>query len=396
MGIGLVKGKSSVFVKSEVTEGTFVPPASAADAIEVLEDGLEFGTEKETIERNTLSDSVETEAPRLGLKTVTGSIPIEYKAAGVAGDAPPADLLLRSLLGGKRQRTTTVTARAGANTSTNILIEDADIADLKIGDIVLVKQAGEYELRPISARSTGVGTASITFPFALEGGAPSSGVVLEKFTTYYPNDSWITLSANIFHGGEISDKLSGLRALSCSVENWTTGQVPSLNFGLEGIESDREVDATPFTPDFSADALPPVLLNACAYLGGIEIDYNEFGLSIENTKADLPSACKASGKAGTRITQLTINGSINPYMEDDDVVRWDAFEAGDTTSLFIFGFNPKSPNVPGEFKEAFAIWMPNIKITALPVGDQDGVLTDAIEFQAFKNAGNDSVFMGFC
>ena len=395
MGIGLVKGSSTLYLKEEVTEGTFVAPTSAADAIEVLEDGLEFNTEKETIERNTLSDSVESEAPRLGLKTVTGTIPVEFKASSTEGNAPPTNSLWESLLGGSRQNTTTVTARAGANTSTNILIEDADISKFAIGDIVLVKSAGEYELRPISARNTGVGTASITFPFALENGAPPSGVQVSKFTTYYPDDNWPTLSAALFHGGEIEDKLSGLRCLSGSIENWSTGQVPSVSFGVEGIESDRVVLANPYSPNFSTDALPPVLLNACAYLGGIEIDYNEFSLNIENTKADLPSACKASGKAGTRITQLTINGAINPYMEDDDVVRWDAFEQGDTTSLFVFAYNPKSPNVDGEFKECIAIWMPNIKITALPVGDQDGVLTDAIEFQAFKSSGNDSVFVGF-
>ncbi len=77
MGIGLIKGKSALFLKEEVTEGTYVAPASAADAVEVLEDGLEFGTTREVIERNTLSATVESEAPRLGLKTVTGTIPTE-------------------------------------------------------------------------------------------------------------------------------------------------------------------------------------------------------------------------------------------------------------------------------------------------------------------------------
>lgn len=393
MGIGLIKGKSALFLKEEVTEGVYVAPTSAADAVEVLEDGLEFGTSREVIERNTLSATVESEAPRLGIKTVTGTIPTEMKASSTEGNAPPTDLLWQSLLGGKRQNTAAITARAGVNTSTVILIEDADIADLSVGDVVLVKRAGMYEVRPIASKTSGAGTATITLAIPLMNGAPPSGVVLSKFTTYYPDDNWPTISSSLYNGGEIEDKDYGLRCLTGSVENWSTGQVPNLSFGVEGIESDRTVTATPFVPNFASDALPPVLLDACAYLGQIEIDYNEFSLSIENTKADIPTACQASGKAGTRITQLAISGSINPYMEDDDVVRWDDFEANNSTSLFVFARNPNG--VAGEGKEWICIWMPKIKITELATGDQDGVLTDAISFQAFKNAGNDSVFVGF-
>lgn len=393
MGIGLIKGKSALFLKEEVTEGTYVAPASAADAVEVLEDGLEFGTTREVIERNTLSATVESEAPRLGIKTVTGTIPTELKASSTEGAAPPADLLWESLLGGKRQNTTTVTSKNAAHTSTVIQIEDADISKFAVGDVVLVKEAGQYEVRPISVVTSTLGAASITFPFALKNGAPANSVLISKFTTYYPDDNWPTISASLYNGGEILDKEMGLRCLTGSIENWTTGQVPTLSFGVEGIESDRTVTATPFVPNFSADALPPVLLDACAYLGGIEIDYNEFALSIENTKADIPTACQPSGKAGTRITQLSVSGSINPYMEDDDVVRWDAFEANSDTSLFVFARNPGA--VVGEGKEWICVWLPKIKITELGTGDQDGVLTDAISFQAFKSAGNDTVFVGF-
>lgn len=393
MGIGLIKGKSSIALVEEIVEGVYVAPSSAADFIEVLEDGLEFGTTREVIERNTLSSTVESEAPRLGIKSVTGTIPTEMKAAAIEGDAPPTDLLWKSLLGGSRQNTAAITTRAGVNTSTVILIEDADIADLSVGDVVLVKRASMYEVRPIASKTSGVGTATVTLAIPLMNGAPPSGVVLGKFTTYYPDDNWNTLSSSLYNGGEILDKDSGLRALTGSVENWTTGQVPNLSFGVEGIESDRTVTAALFNPDFSADALPPVLLDACAYLGQIEIDYNEFSLSIENTKADIPTACQPSGKAGTRITQLAISGSINPYMEDDDVVRWDDFELNNSTSLFVFARNPSA--VVGQGKEWICVWMPKIKITELGTGDQDGVLTDAISFQAFKNAGNDSIFVGF-
>lgn len=395
MGIGLIKSKSSLFIQEEVTEGVHVNPSAASDAVEVLEDGLEFSSSREKIERNTLTSTVEPVAPRLGMKTVSGKIGLEYKASSTEGAAPPSDRLMKSLLGGKRQNTTTVTSKVTAHTSTNIKIEDADISKFKVGDIVLVKEAGKYEVRPISVVTTTIGAASITFPFALDNGAPSNTVLLSKFTTYFADDAWTTLSADYYEGGEIRDSMSGMRAISASVDGWSTGKTANLQFALEGIEYAQTVATPAYTPDFSADALPPVLLDACAYLGGVEIDYNEFKLSIENTKSDMLSACQASGKVGTRITGLKVGGSINPYKNDNDVVRYTNFEAGATTSLFVFAYNPKDPAVTGEGRQFMAIWMPNIKISELKSGDQDGIITDEISFDAFRNAGNDTVFMGF-
>jgi hypothetical protein len=155
----------------------------------------------------------------------------------------------------------------------------------------------------------------------------------------------------------------------------------------------RTVATPSLSPDFASDSKVPVLQHACAWLGSTEIDYTEMGLSMENTKADLLSACSPSGKIGTRKTAFSVSGSINPYMSDVSVSRWDSFEAGTITSLFTYAFNPTATT--GEFNQVVAIWMPNIKITNMPAGDNDGVLMDAIEFKAFRSAGNDTIFLGF-
>lgn len=395
MAIGLVKGLSTLAITEEVTEGTYVAPSSAADFVEVLEDGLETGTTRESIENNTLSATVEAEAPRLGVKTVSASFGLPYKANASEGTAPPMDRLLKSLLGGKRSIGTATTSKSSGHTSTSIKIEDADISTFAKNDVLLFKVGGAYEIRPVSAVVTTPGSGALTLAFALKNGAPSGAVTIAKMTSYFPDDGWTTLSASLYQGGQILDALSGLRCLKGEISDWTTGQVPSMSFELEGVESDRTVDTPSYTPDFSADAQAPVMLDACAYLGGVEVDYNEFQLSIENTKADIPSACRASGKAGSRITELRVSGSIDPYMEDDDVSRWDDFKNNADTSLLVFAYNPKSPAVDGEFRQAVAIWMPKIKITELGTPDQDGVLQDAISFQAFRGAGNDSVFVAF-
>jgi len=39
--------------------------------------------------------------------------------------------------------------------------------------------------------------------------------------------------------------------------------------------------------------------------------------------------------------------------------------------------------------------MPNCRSTEISTGDEDGILTDAISGQAYKDLGNDTVFICF-
>jgi hypothetical protein len=388
----LVKGQSSIYLMDEVTEGTFLAETLPAQAIEPLQDGLEFNLQREEIERKTLTNTIESVEPRLGLKTVTGSIPLEFKAGPATGDAPRGQILYESLMGGKRQILTSTTSKSSGNTASFIAIEDADISKFKKGDSVLVKEAGDYAVRPIATIEDGAGIAGLHLAIPLMS-APSDSVVIEKVTTYYHDSASPSFSAAHYIGGEILESVSGLKTISASLDNWTANQTPNISFSVEGLNITRALAAPSVVADFSNDSKVPVLQNACAWLGTEEIDYSELGLSIENTKADLPSACSESGKIGTRKTAFAVSGSINPYMSDSNLDRWSNFENGAVTSLFTYAFNPTS--VAGEFNQAVAIWMPNIKITNMPSKDQDGVLLDAIEFKCFRNLGNDTLFLSF-
>jgi hypothetical protein len=387
MAIGLVKGESSLFLEIESTEGVYSAPSGASAAIEVLEDGLEFNYSRDEIERNTLTSTIESVAPRLGLKQITGSIPVEFKANGTAGEKPREHALYYSLLGGFRQIAAPVTS---GTTHTSTVINIADTSMFNVGDVVLVKQAGAYEVRPISEITEDV---SITFPFALENGAPSNAVEIEKVTMYFHDSPAPTISATHFLGGKIKEEVSGLRAISASLENWSTANVGTWGFSVEGLNLLRDVEQPAFSPDFTNDALPPVLLNACIWIDGVKVPYNEFSLSIENTKSELLSACSDSGKIGSRFTNLAVTGTFNPYMEDDDTDRFDSFNNNDSISIFGYAYNPTS--VAGEKDGIIAFWMPQAKITEIPTGDQDGIITDAISFKAFRGNGNDTIFLGF-
>jgi hypothetical protein len=388
----VVKNKSSVYLKEEVTEGVYVAPV-VADAVEVLSDGVGFEYTREEVQRNLLSSTIEVNASRVGVASVTGTVPVEFKAGSVEGALPREKVLLKSLLGGQRQVTTTSILKAGS-TTTVLQIEDADISKYNKGDIIVVKKAGAFEARPITAKSSTIGAATVTLGIPLTS-APGTGVVVSKTSTFFPADNAPTFSATNYVGGSIKESVTGCRSVSASLESWEGGAVSSFNFSVEGLDLDQTVESlpAPLIPNFSGDALPPVILNACVWINGVKVSYNSLTLNLENTKAEVLSACSASGKSGSRFTQFIASGEIAPYMDDNNVDRFDSFNNNSTISVFGYAYNP-SVNV-GEIEQVVAFWIPQAKITAMPNGDEDGIMTNQISFKAFKNEGGDSVFLGF-
>lgn len=390
--VTLVKGESSLYIIPEVTEGTFAPETLTSQAIEPNQDGLEFSLSRNEIERKTLTSTIEAVEPRLGLKTITGAIPLEFKAGSAAGSEPRGSLLYESLLGGKRAVATTTTTKAFGNTTSFLAMEDIDAAKYAKGDCVLVKKTGAYEVRPVLSVVLTSGSAGLNLAIPLMS-APGASVLVEKTLTYFHQGDSASFSVAHYQGGEILEAIPGCKANSGTLEGWTAGETPSFNFSVEGTDMVKTIATPSLTPDFSGDAKVPVIIHACAWLGQEEIDYTELSLSIENTKADLLSACSPSGKIGTRKTAFNVTASVNPYMSDANLNRWATFEENAVTSLFTYAFNPTATD--GEFNQVVAIWMPNVKITNMPAADQDGVLLDNIELRAFRSAGNDTIYLGF-
>ena len=388
----VVKGKSSVFLTEESIEGVYQAPV-ASDAVEVLEDGLAFEYSRDEIERNLLSATIEIEASRLGLKQVTGTIPVEFKSGKLEGDHPREKVLYKSVLGGFRQITSETITKEG-NTATVLKIEDADISKFKKHDIILVKQAGNYEARPIASIDSTLGDASITLAIPLSV-IPDDNVVIGKATIYHHKDEANAFSVTQYLGGSIKEYVSGCKAVSASLESWEGGAVPSWSFSVESLDLDQEVESLPeiLKPDFSGEPLPPVILNACVWINGIKVSYNSLALTLENTKAEILSACSSSGKIGSRFTQFVASGEIAPYMDDDNVDRFLAFNNNDDISVFGYAYNPT--NVSGEIKEVVAFYLPQAKITTMPNGDEDGIMTNQISFKGYKKEGEDTIFLGF-
>lgn len=393
MATGVILNNSILGIEEEVTEGTYVAPSGTGKYCQFLE-GLDFTPSREIIDRALVDSSIGKETPRMGIKSAAGSIPVEFRANGTAGAEPDFGSLIKSALGNVRNATAT-TSKNASHSATEIEIENADISKFAVGDIVMVKESGVYELRPISAIDTTPGSCSITFPFALDGGAPANSVVVEAFRTYYPaNTGHPSLSLSRYIGNTIRQALIGARVTSMALENFAAGQVASLNFGVEALNFTHVDGAAPHTPVYDA-GLPPIILQACVWRDGVELELPALSLSLANTVAFLTDTCNANGRSQGRVTSREITGTINPYTDDTSVDHFDDWVAGTEFSLFITAYNPTS--TAGEFEDAVAIWLPQCIATEFKIGDQDGVAVNEIGFRATRGAAgtSDEMFMGF-
>lgn len=398
MATGIAKNASIVAVKAESTEGTYAAPGSASDGyIQVLNDGFEIVPAKELLEREVLTSSIGKVTPRTGLKSVTASLPVEVKGFGTEGTAPEYGALLEACLGAKHSITTTTTTKAAGNTQTVLQIEDADISKFAVGDIVIVKQTGEHRVHAVTARTTGAGTATITVLPGRASGSFANSVVVSKSTTYYPaNASHPSISVSIWLANQILQKAMGCRPVSLGIENFTTGQLASFNFGLEGLTFDEIDDAADHTPTYGT-ALPPIILNACLYQDGVDVRINEFTLNVENELGFITSTCSSTGRDSSRMTSRSVTGSFNPYKDDTSVTNFTKFNNNTAFSLFISAHNPSAVAGEIEMGSAVGIYLPNCITTEHSIGDQDGILTDVETFTASRGTdGNtNEVYIGF-
>lgn len=380
-----IKNNLKVAIKAESTEGTYEAPAAGTDFISPLADGLELTPVKELLERANLNSSIGKTKPRGGMKSVTASISVEAKAHGTAGSKPQYSPLIESALGTSRQNTTQVTTKASGNTATVLQIEDADISKFNIGDSILVRQSGAFHVSPITAKSTGAGTATITLLVAHPSGDMTDSVVVEKFSTFLTaNSGHPSISISKYVESARLETAVGCKVTSMALNNFTTGQLADFSFGLEGMSFTQSLTAPSYTPSYDA-ALPPIVLSACVYVDGVKVPVNELSFSVENTLAFKTSTCSENGRISSRVSGRTITGSFNPYKQDDSIANFTKFN--NETLFSVFGYMAIPTSTAGEFEDIVAFYMPNCMITELGEADQDGLLQETISFSA--NRGSD-------
>lgn len=392
-----VKDNTVYAVEIESTEGTYVAPTADTSYVQTLSDGAEMNPAKELLDRDIFTGSIGKVTPRTGIRSVSGSLPVEFRSADVEGAAPEYDALLRSALGSRRQVTATSaddTDAGGPHTTSRIYLLDADGSKYSIGDIVTIEVAGDYHTSPISAVSAAAADSYIDLLIPAAG-AFTDGDVIKPVTTYTVADSGHpTLSISKYIEAAILEQATGCRVSSMALENWTTGQLSSWNFGFEGLDFDRSITAQPHTPDYD-DSLPPIILSACVYQDANLIDVNEVAFTIEDSVGFATSTCSPSGRLSSRVTERTVAGTFNPYKTDTEIDQFNLFDANTEYSIFGNAFNPDA--TAGEYSNVCSFYLPKCISTELAESDLDGNLQEGVSFTASRGAdgASNEVYISF-
>lgn len=374
----MILKNSKVALEPEVTEGLLVLPSAAGSFISVQEDSVNelLTPAKEALERTGLTASMDKAASINGMKSVTGSTKVEYKA-GESAAAPEYGIMVQSALGATSVASNAHTTTTGNTTSILYL---ASTTGLAAGDIVLVKESGKYHVSPIASVTT---DTSITLLVAAAT-AFSDAVVVDKILDYRCASTGHQ-SYSLTKYSEDSERVTGagLKTTTLALENWTTGQMPMLSISYEGMSYTVTTNAPAYTPDID-DSKPVVALSACVYKDGVAMGVNEFTFSLENTLAWKTTTCSANGRIGSRVSGRKLTGTVNPYKATGDISPFTAWENNTAFSLFAWAGNPTS--TAGEYNEIVAVYMPALQATEVVQADQDGMLQNKITFNGIKHA----------
>jgi hypothetical protein len=376
-----VKRNTVYAVEEESTAGTYEAPSAATSYVQTLTDGAEIVPAKELLERDIFNGTLGKVTPRTGTKSVSGSLPVEMRAGENEGDLPEWDTLMRGALGSREQLTSSITKTG--HTASVLEIEDADISKYQVNDIVLVKEAGNYHVSPIAAVDDTLGAANITLAIPMDA-APADNVELAASTQYrVANSGHPSLSVSKYIEDAVLEAAVGVKVTSLSLDNFTTGQLASFNFGFEGLTYERSLTSSPFAANYQ-DSLPPIILDACVYQDGAQIQVNELTFSLENTLGFVTSTCSPNGRISSRVTERDVTGTFNPYKQDDSLDQFNRFDQNSEYSLFASAHIPTSN--AGEKTQAIAFHMPACTTTELAETDQDEVLQDSISFTAGRGS----------
>lgn len=383
-----IKKNTKIAVMVEVTEGTYLTPASGANFIAAMEDGLEMNFSKEILERGILNSSIGKSTPRLGQRSVSGSIGVEMKGHGTAGSEPEYGPLVKAALGAVRTKSSTTTTKSSGNTATVLQIEDADISSFAVGDIVMIKQSGAYHVSPVTAKTTGTGTATITLLVAHPSGDCTDSVVVEKFSTYYTtNSAHPTLSISKYVEDTVRQYATGCRVSSMSMNNFSTGQLADLSFAFDGIDFNESLTAPSYTPTYNS-SLPGAVLNAYVYVDGTAVAVNDVSWSVENTIAFKTSTQSSSGRVSSRVSERKVSGSFSPYKQSDSIANYTKFV--NNTEFSIFGYVGVPTSTSGEFEDVVAFYLPKCVISEYKESDKDGMLQESLSFTAGRGTDGSS------
>ena len=336
-----------------------------------------------------MTGSIGAVAPRVGTKSGSGTVAVELCGGEeINSHTPEYDALMRSALGLRRttpQVTIDSTDSGQSHTATRIYLADADANIYEVGGSITIRTPLQHHTSAITAVSHVAGDVYVDLltPASV---IPSDGEIISATTTYVTAESGHdSLSITKFINDARREYISGAKVNSMSLENFSTGQIASLNFGLDSIDYGCDITPNPFEPAYQ-ECLPPIMLSACVFVDGENKEVNDFSFSVENTPSFRTATCSPTGRIGSSITQRAITGSLNPYKEDTDCGFYDKFNCNVQFSIYATAHNTDCEGNLGEYDSVVSFYIPKAIVTEIAESDQDGNLQEEISFTASRGS----------
>lgn len=228
--------KTRMAIVEEISAGDLSPPIAATDYLAV-QDGLTLTPSFEALENEELKASIGASKTIQGLENPEGEVSHYLYGAGVEGQPPEMDLLIKSAFGASSVASTEYDTTAGSTAGTASVAAAINVgvgegATFERGEALLIKDsANGYSIRPIES----ISGDALTLGFNLSA-APAAAVNLGKAVLYKPDDSaHPSLSVWDFRGNAaVVQACAGMKVSEMSLEG-TAGEFVNMSFSLTGL-----------------------------------------------------------------------------------------------------------------------------------------------------------------
>lgn len=380
----LLKKSGKIAIEKETTEGVYQGNPAATSFIKANSENVVIGKSKEELTRELLGDGIGASASEQGLTTATGSITMPLACASTEGGLSPMGLSLESLLGSAK---TVATINCTSTTASTLTAPGHTYVK---GDIVVVKEAGAFEARPIASVLGDV----ITLAFALSSD-PSDTVAIAGIRIYScADEGHPSLSITQFLGDAGADTIaklmSGAKCIGASFDNFVTGQLGEIAFTYEGLEMNR-VNQAPTTPVYT-QVNSTKIKGGLIFQNGAVFKINELGLAIQNTVSAISNT--KEGKVALKVIKREVTGKFNPYLVTGaaGLAQYQIFDSNAPFSLFVSHSNPTA--VAGENENFICLYLPVCRMTTIEDGDYNSIITDNVAFKANVGSDTKEIYIG--
>lgn len=366
--------KQKVAIKKETTEGVQATGFAGSDYIEVSGDLGQPELSREKIERNIMTGSLLPRKSKMGPRSASWSLGVEFTSALVAGQAPKHTLLLEAA-GFKKVSVAEKTIGSG---STTTVIALSNTSSMAVGHLVKILNAGKHEIRRIVSLVT---NTSITLDSALSA-APDSGdkvAASVQFVFDETEESSVTALHEVAE--QVQQYLLGCKVNNLAYSNGTTGQIGIMTYGLSALDYVQESGSSlGLTPSYD-NAEPAPLLGAQVRINGVSACLSEIGFSLEPALSAKSCMRMKNGKETQRKSSLVGTVNFNPYKPDNSIPY-----KLDESSLDVIFHVGLPTSTDGETEHDYAISFPKVMATQIVVADNEGTLVDQVTAEIFEEA----------